>query len=46
MRVLQIQGLRALAALISWLVLPAITRDVLGRDIFADATLISNYLFA
>lgn len=33
-------------ALISWFVLPAITRDVLGRDFFAAATYISNYLFA
>jgi peptidoglycan/LPS O-acetylase OafA/YrhL len=33
-------------ALISWFVLPAITRDVLGRDLFAAATYISNYLFA
>ena len=33
-------------ALVSWFVLPAITRDVLGRDLFAAATYISNYLFA
>ena len=33
-------------AIISWFVLPAITRDVLGRDLFAAATYISNYLFA
>lgn len=33
-------------ALISWFVLPTITRDVLGRDLFAAATYISNYLFA
>ena len=33
-------------AIVSWFVLPAITRDVLGRDFFAAATYISNYLFA
>ena len=33
-------------ALIGWFVLPAITRDALGRDLFAAATYISNYLFA
>lgn len=33
-------------ALISWFVLPAITRDLLGRDLFAAATYVSNYLFA
>ena len=33
-------------ALISWFVLPAINRDALGRDLFAAATYISNYLFA
>jgi len=33
-------------ALISWFVLPTITRDALGRDFFAAATYISNYLFA
>jgi len=35
-----------LTALISWFVLPAINRDALGRDLFAAATYISNYLFA
>ena len=33
-------------ALINWFVLPAINRDALGRDLFAAATYISNYLFA
>ncbi|TRZ58317.1 MAG: acyltransferase, partial [Streptomycetaceae bacterium] len=33
-------------ALVGWFVLPAITRDVLGRDLFAAAAYISNYLFA
>ena len=33
-------------ALISWFVLPAINRDELGRDFFAAAAYISNYLFA
>jgi len=33
-------------ALISWFVLPVITRDALGRDLFAAATYVSNYLFA
>ena len=33
-------------ALIGFFVLPAITRDALGRDLFAAAAYISNYLFA
>ncbi len=33
-------------ALIGWFVLPVITRDALGRDLFAAAAYISNYLFA
>ena len=33
-------------ALVGWFVLPAITRDALGRDLFAAAAYISNYLFA
>ena len=33
-------------ALISWFVLPSINRDELGRDFFAAAAYISNYLFA
>ncbi|MSO42964.1 MAG: acyltransferase [Candidatus Planktophila sp.] len=33
-------------ALVAWFLLPAITRDSLGRDLFAAATYISNYLFA
>ena len=33
-------------AIVGMFVLPAITRDVLGRDLFAAATYISNYLFA
>lgn len=33
-------------AVISFFVLPAITRDALGRDLFAAAAYISNYLFA
>jgi peptidoglycan/LPS O-acetylase OafA/YrhL len=33
-------------AIIGFFVLPAITRDALGRDLFAAAAYISNYLFA
>lgn len=33
-------------ALVGLFVLPAITRDALGRDLFAAATYMSNYLFA
>ena len=33
-------------ALASWFVLPSINRNELGRDFFAAATYISNYLFA
>jgi peptidoglycan/LPS O-acetylase OafA/YrhL len=33
-------------ALVSWFVLPSINRDQLGRDFFAAAAYISNYLFA
>ncbi len=33
-------------ALVSWFVLPSINRDELGRDFFAAAAYISNYLFA
>ena len=33
-------------ATVGMFVLPAITRDALGRDLFAAATYISNYLFA
>ena len=33
-------------ALIGWLILPAVTRHALGRDLFAAATYVSNYLFA
>ena len=33
-------------AIVGMFVLPAITRDSLGRDLFAAATYISNYLFA
>ncbi len=35
-----------ITALVGMFVLPAITRDALGRDLFAAATYISNYLFA
>lgn len=35
-----------ITAIVSLFVLPAITRDALGRDLFAAATYISNYLFA
>ena len=33
-------------AIVGWFVLPAISRDSLGRDLFAAAAYISNYLFA
>lgn len=33
-------------AMVAWFVLPAITRDSLGRDFFAAAAYVSNYLFA
>ena len=33
-------------AFVSWFVLPSINRDQLGKDFFAAATYISNYLFA
>ena len=33
-------------AIVGFFVLPVITRDALGRDLFAAATYISNYLFA
>jgi len=33
-------------AIVGMFVLPTITRDALGRDLFAAATYISNYLFA
>ena len=33
-------------ALFAWFLLPAITRDSLGRDLFAASAYISNYLFA
>ena len=33
-------------AIVGMFVLPVITRDALGRDLFAAATYISNYLFA
>jgi len=33
-------------ALVGWFVLPVITRDALGRDLFAAAAYVSNYLFA
>ena len=35
-----------ITAIVGFLVLPAITRDALGRDFFAAAAYISNYLFA
>ncbi len=35
-----------LTALVGWFVLPVITRDALGRDLFAASAYISNYLFA
>jgi peptidoglycan/LPS O-acetylase OafA/YrhL len=33
-------------AIVGYFVLPAITRDAFGRDLFAAATYVSNYLFA
>ncbi len=33
-------------AIVGWFILPVITRDALGRDLFAAAAYISNYLFA
>ncbi len=33
-------------AVVAWFVLPAINRDALGRDLFAAAAYVSNYLFA
>ena len=33
-------------AVVGWFVLPPISRDALGRDLFAAAAYISNYLFA
>jgi peptidoglycan/LPS O-acetylase OafA/YrhL len=36
----------SITALIGFFVLPAITRDALGRDLFAAAAYVSNYLFA
>jgi len=36
----------AITAIVGMFVLPAITRDVLGRDLFAAAAYVSNYLFA
>jgi peptidoglycan/LPS O-acetylase OafA/YrhL len=33
-------------AIVGFVVLPAITRDALGRDLFAAAAYVSNYLFA
>jgi len=33
-------------AIFAWILFPPITRDALGRDLFAAATYISNYLFA
>ena len=35
-----------ITAMVGMFVLPAITRDALGRDLFAAAAYISNYLFA
>ena len=35
-----------ITALIAWLILPPINRSTLGRDFFAAATYMSNYLFA
>ena len=35
-----------ITAIVGMFVLPVITRDALGRDLFAAATYISNYLFA
>ena len=33
-------------AIFAWILFPPITRDAIGRDLFAAATYISNYLFA
>ena len=33
-------------AIMAWILFPPITRDALGRDLFAAAAYISNYLFA
>ncbi|TRZ72470.1 MAG: acyltransferase [Streptomycetaceae bacterium] len=33
-------------AIVGWVILPETTRDALGRDLFAAAAYISNYLFA
>ena len=33
-------------AIFAWILFPPITRDALGRDLFAASTYISNYLFA
>jgi peptidoglycan/LPS O-acetylase OafA/YrhL len=35
-----------ITAIVGFFVLPAITRDALGRDLFAAAAYVSNYLFA
>lgn len=35
-----------ITAVFAWFLLPAITRDSLGRDLFAASAYISNYLFA
>jgi len=35
-----------ITAILAWFLLPAIYRDSLGRDLFAAAAYISNYLFA
>lgn len=35
-----------ITAIFAWILLPAINRDSLGRDFFAAAAYISNYLFA
>ena len=35
-----------ITAIVGMFVLPPITRDALGRDLFAAATYVSNYLFA
>lgn len=39
-------GVLALTAILAWLVLPPTVRADLGKDIFAAAVYISNYLFA
>jgi peptidoglycan/LPS O-acetylase OafA/YrhL len=36
----------SVSAIVGFFVLPAITRDALGRDLFAAAAYVSNYLFA